>query len=260
VPDSAAAGFISYPVNEFGPVMKGMVIGGLGIFHVFLAQFAIGGGMLMAYFQWLAMRGKEPAARKLLDSYFKYLVLVSFVVGALTGVGMWFTSIQVSAATIGRMVDTFHWLWATEWVFFWVEVVAGYAFYRYSKILADRTRLALLVIYSIAGWGSLFWINGILAWQLTPGEGVRTGNIWAGFFNPTFWPSLFYRTIASMVIAGLAGAVVVNTMGSLSREERTRLINRSARFMLPIVLMPVFGAWFVWAMPPDSREWVLGGT
>ena len=37
-----------YPVNDFGPAMKGMVIGGLGIFHVFLAQFAIGGGMLIA--------------------------------------------------------------------------------------------------------------------------------------------------------------------------------------------------------------------
>ena len=34
-----------YPVNDFGPLMKGMVIGGVGILHVFLAQFAIGGGI-----------------------------------------------------------------------------------------------------------------------------------------------------------------------------------------------------------------------
>ncbi len=27
-----------YPVNDFGPLMKGLAIGGLGIFHVFLAQ------------------------------------------------------------------------------------------------------------------------------------------------------------------------------------------------------------------------------
>jgi hypothetical protein len=37
------APFVSYPNNDFGPAMKGLVIGGLGIFHVFLAQFAIGG-------------------------------------------------------------------------------------------------------------------------------------------------------------------------------------------------------------------------
>ena len=27
-----------YPVNEFGPLMKGLVIGGVGILHVFIAQ------------------------------------------------------------------------------------------------------------------------------------------------------------------------------------------------------------------------------
>ena len=254
------APFVSYPNNDFGPAMKGMIIGGLGIFHVFLAQFAIGGGMLMTYFQWLAMRGKEPAARVVLDSYFKYLVLVSFVTGALTGVAMWFTSIQISPGTIGKMVDVFHWVWATEWLFFWVEVVAGYAFYRYSGILSDRTRLKLLIVYSVAGWGSLFWINGILSWQLTPGEWVQTGNIWAGFFNPTFWPSLLYRTVVCMLLAGLVAAVIVNTMKELTRDDRTRLINRVAYFMLPMVAMPVLGLWFLWAMPEDSRSWVMGGS
>jgi mono/diheme cytochrome c family protein len=173
---------------------------------------------------------------------------------------MWFTSIQISPATIGKMVDTFHWVWATEWIFFWVEVVAGYAFYRYGKILSDRARMTLLLIYSVAGFGSLFWINGILSWQLTPGEWVETGNIWAGFFNATFWPSLFYRTAAAMVIAGLVAAVVVNTMSDVTREQRTALINATARFMLGVVAMPVLGIWFLLAMPADSREWVLGGS
>ncbi len=80
-----------YPVNDFGPVMKGLVIGGLGIIHVFLAQFAIGGGMLMCYFQWTAQTGRSPASRLFLESYFRFLVLISFVIGALTGVAMWFT-------------------------------------------------------------------------------------------------------------------------------------------------------------------------
>lgn len=257
--DPATPALVSYPVNDFGPAMKGMVIGGLGIFHVFLAQFAIGGGMLMTYFQWLGMRG-DTTARRVLESYFRSLVLVSFVTGALTGVGMWFTSIQVSPGTIGRMVDVFHWVWATEWVFFWIEVIAGYAFYRYAKVLDDRTRLRLLVIYTVAGWGSLFWINGILSWQLTPGRWLASGDLWEGFFNPTFWPSLLFRTVACMAIAGLVAAVIVNTMPEVTREERTRLINRTARFMLPMVAMPLLGIWYIAAMPADSREWVLGGS
>lgn len=127
-----------YPINDFGPVMKGMVIGGLGIVHVFLAQFAIGGGAIMCYFQWLAHTGRCAAAQQFLESYFKFLVLISFVLGALTGVGMWFAAIQISPRTIGLMVEEFHWVWAIEWTFFALEIVAGYLFYRYGGLLLNR--------------------------------------------------------------------------------------------------------------------------
>lgn len=253
-------GIVFYPINDFGPLMKGLVIGGLGIVHVFLAQFAIGGGFLMCYLQWLAGSGREPLARRLLDSYFRLLVLLSFVVGALTGVGMWFTAIQISPRTIGLMVDEFHWVWATEYLFFWVEVVAGYTFYRYGPRLPDATRMGLLLTYSIAAWGSLFWINGILSWQLTPGEWLTTRNVWDGFFNPTFWPSLFYRTIVCLVLGGLAATIVVNTLPDVTPEQRRRLINRIAHLLVPMVAMPVFGLWFLVVLPPDSRAWVLGGS
>jgi cytochrome d ubiquinol oxidase subunit I len=117
--------------------MKGLVIGGVGILHVFLAHFAIGGGMLLYYFERLGQPG-VPDSRAFVDSTFKVLVLVSFVIGALSGVAMWFTTIQVGARTIGLMVDEFHWLWATEWVWFGVEICAGYAFYRFGPTLDKR--------------------------------------------------------------------------------------------------------------------------
>lgn len=249
-----------YPINDFGPLMKGVVIGGLGIFHVFLAQFAIGGGMVMCYFQRLASTGHNPYARKLLDGYFKVLVLVSFVVGALTGVGMWFTTIQVSPRTIGVMVDQFHWVWAIEWTFFCLEVVSGYAFYRVGPRLNDRDRMTLLVLYTVAAWFSLFWINGILSWQLTPGEWTRTQNLWAGFFNPSFWPSLCYRTITSLTIASLAACIVINAMHDLDLAARRSLLNQSAYLLAPMVFMPALGVWYLRVIPPDSRSWVLGGS
>ncbi len=249
-----------YPINDFGPVMKGMVIGGMGIFHVFVAQFAIGGGMLMCYFQWLAQTGRCPAARRFLDSYFKFLVLISFVIGALTGVGMWFTSIQISPRTIGVMLDVFHWLWATEWTFFCLEIVAGYAFYRYAKRLSDRARMTLLLLYTFAAWMSLFWINGIISWQLTPGRWVETQSVWDGFFNPSFFPSLLFRTIVAMTIASLVACVVINTMTEIDRPARAELIHKAAHFLVFMALMPALGVWFLASIPPDSRGWVLGGS
>jgi cytochrome d ubiquinol oxidase subunit I len=246
-----------YPVNDFGPLMKGLVIGGVGIVHVFLAQFAIGGGMLLLYFERLAQRGREPDARRFIDGFFPVLVLISFVLGALSGVAIWFTTIQVGARTIGLMVDQFHWLWATEWVCFSVEVVSGYAFYKLGKQLSDRARIRLLALYAAAAWLSLFFINGILSWQLTPGSDPTS--VWRGFFNPSFWPSLAYRTCVAMALAALAACVVVNTM-DLDRERRAVLIRRASRFAAPIGIMPVLALWYLAVIPEDSRSWLLGGS
>ena len=249
-----------FPVNDYGPIMPGLVMAGVAIIHVFLAQFAVGGGVLLCYFQWLGMTGRDPHARQFVEGYFKLLVLVSFVLGALTGVGIWLTAIQVSPATIGSMVDHFHWLWATEWTFFCLEIVSGYSFYRYHSRLNDRAAMTLLAIYAVASWMSLFIINGILSWQLTPGRWLETHNVFDGFFNPGFWPSLFFRTIVSLTLAALAACVVTNMMPSLNRRARRSLINRAALMLVPMVLMPGLGIWFLAVMPADSRSWVLGGS
>lgn len=248
----------AFPVNDFGPAMRGMVIGAVGILHVFLAQFAIGGGFVLTYFQWMAGKG-VPHSRAFLDSFFKYLVLISFVTGAMTGVAMWLTTIQVGARTIGLMVDEFHWIWATEWTCFTVEIVAGYMFLRYGARLPDRVRLRLLATYSVASFFSLFWVNGILAWQLTPGAWLESGDVWAGFFNPSFWPSLLFRAAVSSTLGALAAIAVINTM-SIERAERHALITRAARLLVPMAAMPLLGIWYVAVIPDDSRAWLLGGS
>ena len=249
-----------YPIQDYGPLMKGMVIGGLGILHVFLAQMAIGGGMLLCYFEWLRRTGRSRNAGRFLNGYFPALVLVSFVLGALTGVAMWFTSIQVSPRTIGVLVDEFHWFWATEWTFFCVEVVSGYTFLRYKDRLSGRGRMLLLVFYSVAAWFSLFWINGILSFPIPPGPWALTHDVWSGFFNPSFLPSLFYRTVAAMAIGATAACVVINIAGLEQREARRELIGHVLVFLAPMVLMPFLGLWFLATIPPDSRSWVLGGS
>jgi cytochrome bd ubiquinol oxidase subunit I len=251
---------VYYPIQDYGPLMKGMVIGGLGVVHVFLAQMAIGGGMLLCYFEWLRRTGRSPNAGRFVNGYFQALVLGSFVLSAVAGVAMWFTSIQVNPRTIGVLVDEFHWVWATEWTFFCVEIISGYAFLRYKDRLSARGRMLLLVIYSLAAWFSLFWINGILSFQLTPGRSIETHDVWSGFFNACFWPSLLYRTVASMAIAALAACVVINVASRVEREARRELIGRASIFLAPMVLMPFLGVWFLASMSPDSRSWVLGGS
>src|SRR5262249_15334584 len=115
-------------------------------------------------------------------------------------------------------------------------------------------------IYSLAAWASLLIINGILSWQLTPGRWLETGRVADGFFNPSFWPSLLYRTVVSTTLAALGACVVVNTIHELDRDARRSLINRAAHLLIPMALMPFLGVWYLAAMPADSRSWVLGGS
>ncbi|WP_199193226.1 c-type cytochrome [Blastopirellula marina] len=249
-----------FPVNQYDPLMPGIVMAMVAIVHVFLAQFAVGGGMLLCYFQWLSMTGRCENARLFVHGYFKWLVLISFVAGAATGVGIWFTAIQVSAPTIGQMIENFHWIWATEYLFFLLEIIAGYLFYRYHERISDTACLRLLGMYAFAAWMSLFLINGIISWQLTPGGWIEDQSLFAGFFNPTFWPSTLFRTIVALTLAGLVACVVVNTMKELDQEQKRTLINYAAHLLVPMIAMPILGIWFYLMMPTDSQGWVAGGS
>jgi mono/diheme cytochrome c family protein len=157
------------------------------------------------------------------------------------------------------MVRNFHWLWAIEWTFFCLEIAAGYCFYRCHTRISDRSGMILLLIYCVAAWMSLFIINGILSWQLTPGRWLETRSVVDGFFNPSFWPSLLFRTVVSTTLAALAACVVVNWM-DIDRSAKTQLINRVSHLLIPMVAMPLLGGWFLAVIPADSRSWVMGGS
>jgi predicted PurR-regulated permease PerM len=60
-------------------------------------------------------------------------------------------------------------------------------------------------VYCVSSFFTLFIINGILSFMLTPGQewlqanGMRefSGAVLHAFFNPTFWPSLLIRRRSS---------------------------------------------------------------
>ena len=81
-----------------------------------------------------------------------------------------------------------------------------------------------------------------------------------GFLNPSFLPSLCFRTVVCLTLASLAACVIINVMSSLNRDQKRSLINRAAQLMLPMLLMPFLGIWYLWVIPEDSRSWVLGGS
>jgi mono/diheme cytochrome c family protein len=94
-------------------------------------------------------------------------------------------------------------MWATEWTLFLVEIMAAILYYYGWKRMAPAGHMKIGWIYFWAAWLSLFVVNGIITFMLTPGAWLVTGRLWDGFFNPTFWPSLVMRSAVCVMLAGL---------------------------------------------------------
>ncbi|MFP4658421.1 MAG: c-type cytochrome, partial [Desulfonatronovibrionaceae bacterium] len=186
----------------------------------------------------------------------KFFLLLTMVFGGLTGVGIWFTISLLSPAATSVLIHNFVFAWATEWVFFMGEIVALFVyFYTFGKMQRHQ-HLTVGWIYFICAWLSLFIITGIIDFMLTPGVWLENRNFWSGFFNPTFWPSLFFRTFICFVFASIFALVTA----SFLKEDKTRqtMMRYAVKWMpLPFILMLASGFWYLQAVPPETREIVL---
>ena len=89
--------------------------------------------------------------------------------------------------------------------------------------------------------------------MLTPGEWLQSAGLMDAFFNPTFWPTLVYRTGICILLAGLY-AMLIATRYPAGRF-RTGLVRRNALWSLAglAIMAPTF-YWFRHAIPAAIRD------
>jgi mono/diheme cytochrome c family protein len=248
---------MNYPVWELYTFGGGFWIAIIAILHVFVAHFAIGGGLFLVLTEKKAYRENSPQILEYIKTHTKFFMLLTLVFGAVSGVGIWFVISLVSPAATSRLIHTFVYFWAIEWVFFMAEIIAIFVyFYTFSKMRRDK-HLMVGWMYFIFAWLSLFMINGIIAFMLSPGEWLETGNVRHGFFNPTFWPALFFRTFIALMLAGLYGFVTSSWIKD--QNLRKKMIRYCAKWLLlPFVFLILSGIWYLQAMPEDAKAMILG--
>ncbi|MFP4398638.1 MAG: cytochrome ubiquinol oxidase subunit I [Desulfonatronovibrio sp.] len=248
---------MNYPVWELYTFGGGLWIALIAVLHVFVAHFAIGGGLFLVLTE---KKGYRENSRQILEytrKHSKFFLLVTLVFGAVTGVGIWFAISLVSPAATSRLIHTFVYFWAIEWVFFMAEIVAIFVyFYTFGKMQRDK-HLLVGWMYFVFAWLSLFMINGIIAFMLSPGAWLETNNVWHGFFNPTFWPALFFRTFIALMLAGLYGFVTSSWIKD--QDFREKMIRYCARWLLlPFVFLIISGIWYLSAVPEGAKAMILG--
>jgi mono/diheme cytochrome c family protein len=232
----------------------GALIALVAVIHVFVSHFAVGGGAFLVVTETMARRRNDQALLDYVKRHSMFFALLTLVFGALTGVGIWFTIGLESPEATSTLIDIFVWLWATEWVFFFVEIAAAIIYAKTWKTLSARDHLIVGWIYFVAAWMSLFIINGILTFQLTPGKWLQTHNVWEGFFNPTYWPSLVSRTAMCVVLAGVFGFVTLP-----KGEGREKIARWSSCWLIAgtIALLPSL-RWYFDDFPKFSQGYFNG--
>lgn len=255
---------MNYPVWEV-PIIGGpWVIGIIAIFHVMISQFAVGGGLYLAFAERKAHKEGRQHWLPLIEKHSRFFLLLTAIYGTVSGVGIWFAIGLVQPEATSTLIHNFVFGWAIEWVFFLIELTAAAVYYYSWRRVSDITHRRVGTLYATASLCTLIIINGILTFMLTPGttwlssvsKSEESSVFWNAFFNPTYWPSLVLRTLVCLSLAGIWALVSLSRLDAeKDGEARTEMIRWSASWLAPaFILMPIaFGVYFL-QIPSTNRH------
>jgi mono/diheme cytochrome c family protein len=247
---------MEYPIWQLTTLAGGFWIALIAVVHVYVAHFAVGGGLFLVLTEHKARREHSPIMLAYVKKHTRFFLLLSMVFGGLTGVGIWFSIALSSPQATSTLIHSFVFGWATEWVCFLGEIVALLVYYYAFDRMKPRDHLLVGWLYFVFAWLSLFFVTGIIDFMLAPGKWLETRNFWHGFFNPVFWPSVLFRTFMACIFAGLFAFVTATRI----KDDATRL--SVVRFcsmwtILPFIGVLLSGWWYVASFPEFAYQMVV---
>lgn len=251
---------MNYPTLEIPYIGSSWFMGIIATFHIWISHFAVGGGIYLVVTEMIARRDKNQDWIQLLKGQTRFFIILTAALGAISGVGIWFTIGLINPQVTSALIHNFVFAWACEWVFFIIEIAAIIVYYYTWDRLDAKTHIRVGWIYAISAWMSLFIINGILCFMLTPGEWIQTRSFYAAFFNPTYWPLLTFRTLFMLAMAGvwfLAATTHyrVKWAGKINEENIIKMTRWLAAWVFPLwISLPLMMWWFVSKLPFDFNE------
>lgn len=250
---------MNYPVWYMPSIGGGTIIATIAIIHVFISHFAVGGGFWLVLLEGCARHRRDGPLYRFTRNFARFFLFATLVCGALTGVGIWFAISLIQPAGTSALIHRFVFVWAAEWVLFLVEIVSIIVYLHTFDRLSSRRHLAIGGIYCAASWLSLFAINGIITFMLTPGDVARQGEVFSAFFNPTFFPSLLLRTCLAILLSGLfVTAVAAFSKDRPLARRLIRIAGAGCLVALGAALPAVF--WYLKNLPAPVRILVEGAS
>lgn len=214
-----------YPVWYEPGIGSGWVVGIMSTIHVLFSHTSVGAAIFFMVLASIAYRQNRPELLEFVKRYGLFLLVFSYILGSITGPGIWYSTTVASPRGISALIHSFVWKWATEWVFFIIEVVGVYAVVYLVGKVDQRTHLKLTIILGIASYTTMLIILGILSFMMWPGkpEWFEDGGYLVGFYGSNTFAQLAMRTAFMFSITAVVGSIVTGGFKDIAfRQQMNR--------------------------------------
>ena len=199
-----------YPTWFEPGVGSGWIVGLIATIHVLFSHTSVGAAIFFAYLANYAHRNQRPDLLEFIRRYGLFLLVFSYVLGSITGPGIWYSTTVASPRGISALIHNFVWMWATEWVFFVIEVVGVYMLVYLANKLDGKTYLKLSFIFGLTSYTTMLAIIGILSFMMWPGkqDWYAQGGFLNAFYGPNTFAQLGMRTAFMFTMTAVVGGIV----------------------------------------------------
>ncbi len=254
---------VEYPIFDIPLLGGSLLIAAVAIPHAFIAHFSVGATVLMASAERKANRNNDTHLISFLKKYSVLVLLVPYVLGVVSGAGIWFTTALVNPRALSILIHQFVWDWAIEWVLFLIEGVAIYLYvFRWDK-MSPRAHNRLGWIFAGCSVATLVIINAILSFMLTTGswQPFNAGILnYKAIFNPTYLPTTLGRILISLALAGVGAIVLVSFSRQTSTRTRQKVVALAYKFILPSILCLPLAYWTFTQLSARAQSFLTGGA
>ena len=254
---------MDFPIFHLDFLGNRWLIAMIAITHVFISHgMAVGFTPLVTLLEYKGyLSRKNSQLQQSWDKLAYRFLFVAFIVtttlGALTGVGIWFSTALVSPDSIGSLIRVFYFAWFLEWFVFAAEVILIVIYFMTWKRSnesekAKRRHIRFGLFLAIFSWLTMAIIVGILGFMMDPGNWLTEKNLLTGYTNPMYIPQLLFRTPIAMIMAGVFGLLLVALFTRKEKEKSFR--PKAFRFLAiwTLVWTPhllVSGFWYYLKVP-----------
>lgn len=255
---------MDFPMFHLDWLNDRFLIAMIAIIHVIINHgLAVG---FVPYITWLEQKGVSLSGRDQITNLewdnavykkMKVAFIITTTIGAMTGVGIWFSAALVSPASIGSLIRVFYWAWFTEWLVFVTEVVLILIYFLTWKASNNSLKAKLRHIrfgwfLSIFSWITMAIIVSILGFMMDPGNWNTDKTFINGFTNPIYLPQLLFRTPTAMLIGGVFGMSLTMFFTKKGSDMRASMLKSAGKWVLIWTPLAVIGAVIYYNAMPEA--------